>query len=47
VRQKRQFVGRIQPVAGRQALGDIAFGFGDDAVLFTCRAQILPTSVER
>ena len=45
MREKRQLVGRIQPVAGGKALGDIAFGFGDHAVLFAGGAQILPDVV--
>ena len=42
VREKGKLVGRVQPLAGRKALGDIAFGFRDYAVLFARRAQILP-----
>ena len=40
--EKRQLVGRIEPVAGRKALGDVAFGFGDRAILFARGAQISP-----
>ena len=42
MRQERQLVGRLEPVAGRKALGDIAVGFRDHAVLFAGGAQILP-----
>ena len=42
VGEKRQLVGRVEPFAGRQALGDIADGFRDRAVLCAGGAQILP-----
>ena len=45
VREKRQLVGRFQPVAGGKALGDIAVGFRDRAVLFAGGAQIAPDVV--
>ena len=40
--EKRQLVGGVDPVARRQALGDVAGGFRDDAVLCARDAQILP-----
>ncbi len=45
MRQERKLVRRFQPVAGCKPLGDIAFGFGDHAVLFAGGAQILPDIV--
>jgi hypothetical protein len=43
--QERQFIRCFQPVTGGEALGDVANGFGDYAVLFTGGAQILPDVV--
>src|SRR5260370_698510 len=40
--EKRQLVGRVEPVACRQALGDVARGLRDDAVLRARRAQVFP-----
>ena len=45
VREERQLVSRVEPVAGGEALGDIAVGFGDRAVLFAGGAQIPPDIV--
>src|SRR3984957_4595419 len=45
VREKRQFVSRLQPVAGGEAFLDIAYGLGVPAVLFAGRAQIPPDVV--
>ncbi len=42
VSQERQLVGGFELVAAGKSLGDVAFGFRDDAVLFTGGAQILP-----
>ena len=40
--KKRQLVVGIEALALREALVDVAFGFGDDALLLACRAQFVP-----
>src|SRR5262249_31755908 len=40
--EERQLVVGIEAFALRQAHGDVAFGFGDDAVLLARRAQVVP-----
>ena len=40
--EKRQLVVGIEAFALREALVDVAFGFGDDAVLLARRAQVVP-----
>ena len=40
--EKRQLVIGIEAFALREALLDVAFGFGDDAVLLARRAQVVP-----
>ena len=45
VSEERQLVRRLQPVAGGEALDDIADRLGDHTVLFAGRAQVLPDVV--
>ena len=42
MRQERQLVFAVDPVALRQTLGDVADRFGDDAVFFARGAQVVP-----
>ena len=42
MRQKRQFVFAVDPLALRKTLGDVADRFGDDTVLFARGAQVVP-----
>jgi hypothetical protein len=42
MREERQLVGRLEPVAAGKRLGDVAVGFCDRAVLLAGLAQIVP-----